>query len=106
MVGGSLVATAVPIPLAVGVGITEHDGQAVVSFGQGVQDHAEAQAGDTDRIAAAQPLGGDRLRVWDGQVDTQPVGRASNSRGQPGQSLGGFRPRRGAHSVTPDVGAG
>jgi hypothetical protein len=72
-----LVAAAVPVPLAGDVCVAKHHGQAVFGVWQGVQHHAAAQAGDTDRITASQPLGGNGLGVCGGQFDAQAVGRSS-----------------------------
>jgi hypothetical protein len=46
-------AAAVPVPLTVGVGITEDDGKSVIGFGHSVQHNPAAQAGDADGVAAA-----------------------------------------------------
>ena len=98
-----LVAVAIPIPRAVGVGVTEHDRESVVDFGQGVQHDTATQVSDAEGITPAQPLGGDRLRVADRQVDAQPVGRSAQPGGQPGQLVGRFGRRRASHRETPDV---
>jgi hypothetical protein len=103
MVGGRVVAAAVPVALAGSVGITEHDGQAVADFGQGVSTTPEPRRVTPTGSPQRSPWDG--LRIRDGQVNTQPVRCSAHSRGQPGQLVDGFRRRRGAHSDTPDVGA-